>query len=226
MPSVLIICTSATKLSDGTDTGSWAEEVAEPWFLFKEAGFEVTIASINGGEVPMDEASLGAPFATKTVEKFLLDDAAIDAVTNSKKLSEVKAADYDAVFLPGGHGVVVDLVNNAELDRQLSEAWAKGRILSAVCHGPNGLVGVKDAEGNPVVKGRKVTGFSNKEEYMVVKEKLVPFLLEDKLKELGGIYSLAPEPWAEYAVADGKLITGQNPGSSKKVAELIVAALS
>lgn len=201
-----------------------AEEVAAPYLYLKEQGYDVTISSIKGGEVPMDEASLNPPFTTKDVEKFLLDDAAMDKVTNSVPLATLNADDYDAVMLPGGHGTCWDYPDNDELASLVSKMAAAGKVVAAVCHGPNGLVKAKGPDGKPLVSGKQVTGFTNEEEYAVAKEKLVPFLLEDKLKELGAVYS-KKENWAEYAIRDGKLVTGQNPGSSRKVAELIHEAL-
>lgn len=174
----------------------------------------------------MDEASLNAPFLTKEVEKMLLDDTAVKSLEDSVCYKTVPISSIDAVFLPGGHGVCADFAIDPELGKYVSEAWAAGKIVSAVCHGPNGLVNAVDENGAPLVKGKKVTGFTDKEEYAVVKEDLVPFMLEQKLKELGGIFSCAPELWAAYAVRDGRLITGQNPGSSTKVAELVAEALS
>jgi len=225
---ILIICTSANRLgsaSDAAETGSWMEEVAAPYYIWKEKGYDITIASLKGGEVPFDEGSLNPPFLTKEAEKFMLDNDAMAKVTTSLKLSDVDASTFDAVFLPGGHGTCYDLPESEELSKQLSAAWAAGKVVSAVCHGPTGLVNVKDANGVPIVKGRKVTGFSDSEEVAVGKDHLVPFMLESKLKELGGAYECAAN-WSVHAVRDGNLVTGQNPGSSAKTAELVVEALS
>ncbi|KAG2484722.1 hypothetical protein HYH03_016469 [Edaphochlamys debaryana] len=222
---VLIMCTSANKLKD-VDTGCWAEEVCAPFYIWKKHGITATIGSIKGGEVPMDDASLNPPFLTKEVEEFLLDDEAMKGLTESVPLADAKVADYDAIFLPGGHGCVADFPDNAALIKLVEEFAAAGKVVAAVCHGPNGLVNVKGPDGKPLVAGKKVTGFSNAEEYAVAKENLVPFMLEDKLKELGGKFEMAKEKWASHAVVDGKLATGQNPGSSIAVAELVAKLLS
>jgi putative intracellular protease/amidase len=146
-------------------------------------------------------------------------------VTKSKPLSEVKASDFDAVLLPGGHGVCWDLPDHADLIAQLSAAYQAGKVVAALCHGPCGLVNVKDAAGAPIVKGKKVTGFTNEEEIAVGKHDVVPFMLETKLKELGGDYSCG-DSWAPFAVRDGNLVTGQNPASGAETARLVIEALS
>lgn len=222
---VLIICTSADKLG-GKETGCWMEEVAAPYFLFKEKGYDITIASIKGGEVPFDEASLNPPFLTKEAEKFLLDEACMKLVTESIPLSDVNPDNFDAVFVPGGHGTVVDEPDNPELAKLLGKMWDDGKVVAAVCHGPVAFANAKDASGEPIVKGRKVTGFSNSEEKAVAKYDDVPFTPETKLTELGGKYERGASDWAPHAVRDGKLVTGQNPASSAAVGELIIEALS
>lgn len=222
---VLMVCTSHDKLGDTNEgTGSWAEEIAAPYTAFKKAGYEVTLASIKGGEVPIDEASLHPPFLTKVAEEFLLDDEAMKLVTESKALADVADGDYDAIFLPGGHGTCWDLPDNQTLISVIARLWNAGKIVSAVCHGPVGFVNVKDAAGHPIVQGKKLTGFSDSEERAVHKDKIVPFLTEQRLRELGAHYESKAD-WSEFAIRDGHLITGQNPGSSAKTAELVVHAL-
>ncbi|KAG1676650.1 hypothetical protein FOA52_008780 [Chlamydomonas sp. UWO 241] len=226
--SVLIVCTSHDKLGtadDAAKTGSWMEELAAPYYAFLAKGYTVTVASIKGGVVPFDDASLNPPFVTPDVEKFRSDETAMLLVTKSKVLSEVKAVDFDAVLLPGGHGVCWDLPDNADLIAQLSAAYQAGKVVAALCHGPFGLVNIKDAAGQPIVKGKKVTGFSNAEEIAVGKDGLVPFMLETRLKELGGDYTCG-ENWAAFAVRDGNLVTGQNPSSGAETARLMIEALS
>ncbi|EFJ45186.1 hypothetical protein VOLCADRAFT_106142 [Volvox carteri f. nagariensis] len=225
--NILIVCTSCDRLGDTDEpTGCWAEEVVAPYYIWKKHGYNVTIASVKGGEVPMDEASLNPPFLTKEVEEFLLDDAAMKGLMESLPLSQVTAAGYDAVFLPGGHGTCWDFPDNAELLALLSQFVEANKVVSAVCHGPMGLVNVKGPDGQPLVAGKKATCFSDAEEFAVAKEKLVPFLLETRLKELGAVFQSAPEKWAPFALRDGNLVTGQNPASSARVAELVVEALS
>lgn len=221
---VLIVCTSHDKLGD-TDkpTGLWAEEVAAPYFILEEAGVDVDIASIKGGKIPIDPVSLQGDL-TEHTHSFLNNHHDLKSkVEDSISIAEA-SKEYDGVFLPGGHGVCYDFPDNPELIALVESFWAKGKVVAAVCHGPVGLVNVKDPAGHYIVKGRKVAGFTNSEEEAVGKTALVPFLLEDKLKERGALFERGPD-WVPYAVADGKLITGQNPMSSAKVAELILSAL-
>lgn len=222
--SVLIVLTSHDKLGDtGDKTGSWYEEIAAPYYVFKKAGYEITMASTKGGEVPFDQASLSKDFKTSDVEKFLKDTQALQGVEDSLPLSNIDGQ-FDAIFIPGGHGVVFDLPGNAALKKLLEEHFARGAVISSVCHGAAGLFGAKNANGEPLVSGLKVTGFSNSEEEAVGKTKAVPFLTEDKLKALGGLYE-AKADWSEHVVVDKNLITGQNPQSSKQTAQAIVDAL-
>lgn len=222
---VLIVCTSHDKLGNtDAQTGAWAEEVVAPYYLFKDAGLEVDIASIKEGYIPIDQGSLGAGFVTEHVKKYLEDDDLKKKLATSISVSKVSDL-YDAVFLPGGHGVVYDFPENPELIALLEKHWAHDKIISSVCHGPAGIVSIRAPDGQPIVKGRKVTGFTNSEEAAVGKTDVVPFLLEDKLKELGGLYECGPN-WVPYALADGNLITGQNPQSSVAVAKLVLDALA
>lgn len=222
--TVLFVITSHESLGDsGQKTGTWAEEVAAPYYVFKKAGWQVTLASVKGGKVPVDAASLQGDFKIASVEKFLADSEAMAAFENTVPLSKVADSQPDAVFLPGGHGVVWDLPGNKTLDTLLEKTFAEGKIVSAVCHGPCGLLGAKTADGDSILKGKRCTGFSNSEEDAVGKSKVVPFLLEDRMKELGGRYEKAGD-WTSFAIADGNLITGQNPQSSERVAQLVVAA--
>lgn len=227
---VLIVTTSHDKLGDtGKPAGSWVEEVASPYYAWREKGYEVTIASIKGGKIPFDPASEEGDFKTPEAGTFMEDKEAQELVNNSKSVTEVTegaAEHYDAIFLPGGHGIAFDGPTSKELKQLVEAFWNGGKIVSAVCHGPNGLVSATGPDGNPIVKGKRVTGFANTEEVAVAKDKAVPFLLEDKLKELGGIFSKADADWASHVVSDGNLITGQNPGSSKAVADAVIAAIS
>lgn len=198
-----------------------------PLCLAHLQGYSVDIASLSGGEIPFDPASKSGDFLTPEADTFLKDNEAKQAVAQSKALSAVLSEgtdQYDAIFLPGGHGIVFDGPGNPDLKRALEQFWASGKIVSAVCHGPAGLVSANDANGQSIIKGRRVTGFSNSEEQAVGKDKLVPFLLEDRLKELGGKYECGKD-WDVYCVRDGQLITGQNPTSSKAVGEAVVKAL-
>lgn len=223
---ILAIATLHDKLGDsGQPTGLWISELAEPYYVFKEAGYDVTIASPKGGAIPIDPASQQGDFYTSEAKRFLeADDEAKQSLHNSVPLDQVTEPEsYDAIFLPGGHGPVYDLAKSQKAGDILTKAYAAGKIVAAVCHGPAGLVLAKDGD-KPLVSGKKVTGFSNSEERAVGKDKYVPFLLEDKLKELGGKYECTGD-WQPFVVQDGRLITGQNPASSKELGEKVVKAL-
>mmetsp|Transcript_69534 Transcript_69534/g.220133 ORF Transcript_69534/g.220133 Transcript_69534/m.220133 type:complete len:227 (+) Transcript_69534:461-1141(+) len=223
--SVLIVSTSHEPLGDVADkkTGLWAEELMGPYYVLTEAGFDVTVASVKGGKIPIDAGSLGDNFKTDAVKKFMGDAAKMKLIEESVALSAA-TADYDAIFLPGGHGTCWDFVGNAPLAGLVSKMFGAGKVVGAVCHGPMGLVDVK-VDGKSIVSGKKVTGFTNTEEEAVGLTKVVPFLLEDKLKELGGLYEKSGD-WSDFAVRDGNLITGQNPQSSVAAAKLMVEALA
>jgi len=226
--SVLILSTSREKLPVGNGDkkigGLWLEELAAPYFILEEAGFDVTVASVKGGKIPVDPNSLAEGFKTSDCEKFLGSEKTKKLIEESIALQDVNKT-FDAVFLPGGHGACYDLNTDPIVIALLEKQWAAGGVIAAVCHGPAGLIKPQQHSGDPIVKGKKVTGFSNSEEAAVGLTDEVPFLLEDALKEQGGLYSSGPD-WGSYAVADGNLITGQNPGSSAEVAKLIVKALS
>ncbi len=223
---VLIILTSHAVIGDtGKPTGVWFEELTTPYYAFVDAGASVEIASIDGGKVPIDPASIEtAEKNPPSVNRFLADKDAMAQIEASRPVTQVSADDYDAVFLPGGHGTMFDLPDSRALATLLSQAWAKGKVVSAVCHGPAGLVNVVDSNGKPIVAGRRVAGFSNTEEEAAGLTKAVPFLLEDRLRALGGLYEKGPD-FTPFAERDGKLITGQNPQSSQEVARLVLDAL-
>lgn len=222
--SILIVTTSHDVIgSTGKPTGVWLEELATPYYLFRDAGAEVTIASIKGGKVPVDPSSTSGELP-ESVQRFLADPEAQRAVAATPAIEAVDVAAYDAVFLPGGHGTVWDLPGSTALAKGLSAAYAAGKVISAVCHGPAGLVGVTDPAGQPLVKGRRVSAFTDSEEVLAGLDKTVPFLLESRLKELGGLYEKGGD-FQPFAVADGQLVTGQNPASSGLVAKLVLEAL-
>jgi len=223
---ILMILTSAATMGDSDKpTGVWFEELATPYYAFVDAGASVTLASIAGGPVPIDPRSVKSKGGNETsVDRFLADDVASKALNSTPAVSDVSASDHDAVFLPGGHGTMWDLPESAVLAALLGKAWAAGQIVAAVCHGPAGLVNVKDEAGVPLVKGRRVTGFSNSEERAAGLEEVVPFLLETRLRELGGLYESVAD-FQPFAVTDGRLVTGQNPASSGLMAKLVLDAL-
>ncbi len=222
---ILIVLTSHDRLGDtGKKTGFWLEEFTTPYYVLKDGGAEVVLASPKGGQPPLDPKSDAPDSQTESTERFDNDAAAKKQLASTKKLSDVKAEDFDAVFYPGGHGPMWDMPDNPVSLALLETFVRTGKPVAAVCHAPAALVNVRDAKGEYLVKGRKVTGFSNTEEDAVELSKIVPFLLEDKLKERGGIYSKGAD-WGAYALVDGQLITGQNPASSQLVAEKLLAQI-
>ena len=222
---ILMILTSHDKLGEtGKKTGFWLEEFAAPFYVFKDAGAEVTLASPKGGQPPLDPKSDAPDAQTEATKRFKDDQQAVDLLASTHILSEIDAADYDAVFYPGGHGPLWDLANDADSIALIEAMIAAGKPVAAVCHAPGILRDVKTADGAPLVQGKKVTGFTNSEEAASGLTDVVPFLLEDMLKERGGIYSCKGD-WAVHVVEDGLLITGQNPASSQKAAEMVLAKL-
>ncbi|MGA9926924.1 MAG: type 1 glutamine amidotransferase domain-containing protein [Isosphaeraceae bacterium] len=217
--NVLIVTTSCNMLAPDHPTGLWLEEFAVPFTAFSEAGASIRVVSPKGGAVPIDPKT--AP-TEKDREKW---PAALQALSSTGRLAEVAADRFDAVFIPGGHGPMVDLVNDQQLQRLLAAFDRDGKMVAAVCHGPAALLNVRNAAGEPLVKGRKVTGFTNVEERLVLLHSVVPFLLEDALKERGANFESALLPFFSHVVRDENLITGQNPASSTKVAEELLAAL-
>lgn len=223
--NILMVLTSHSALGDtGEKTGFWVEEFAAPYYVLADAGATITIASPAGGQPPVDPKSEAADAQTPATERFYKDAEAIDKVANSVKLSEVKEADYDAVFYPGGHGPLWDLANDTHSIQLIEDFYKHKKPVAFVCHAPAALIKVKDENGEALVKGKTVTGFSNAEEEAVKLTKVVPFLLEDELKKLGAQYSKGAD-WGSYTKQDGLLITGQNPASSTAVAVLLLAAV-
>ncbi|GAB5356846.1 hypothetical protein AAMO2058_000323700 [Amorphochlora amoebiformis] len=224
---VVILSTSASELK-GHKTGAWLEEIATPYYLFKEAGLKVTIASIKGGEIPIDAGSKGENFYTADCKKFDADKDATAALKNSVKFADVAkdAVSYDSIYLAGGHGTCVDFVDNKILNKALAEAYESGKcVVAADCHGPVGICGVTLKNGDPMVKGLEVSGFTDDEERAVKLEKIVPWLLESKLVELGAKF-IKKDNWAVCVSCDtsgeGILVTGQNPGSSHACAQKVL----
>ncbi len=223
--NVLIVLTSHSALGDtGEKTGFWIEEFASPYYVLADAGAEITIASPKGGQPPVDPKSELEDAQTPSTERFYKDNALIDQVAHTLKLSDIKEADYDAVFYPGGHGPLWDLANDKNSIALIEAFYNHQKPIAFVCHSPAALVNVKAINGEPLVKGKELTGFSNTEEEAVQLTKVVPFLLEDKLIEKGAHYSKGDD-WAPHVKQDGLLITGQNPGSSEDVAKLLLETL-
>lgn len=223
---IVMVLTSHSELGNtGKKTGFWLEEFAAPYYVFKDAGAEVVLASPAGGQPPLDPKSDLPDFQTELTHRFKADPAAQQALANTVKLDSVRADDFDAVFYPGGHGPLWDLAGSSTSIALIEAFERAGKPVSFVCHASGVLRHVKTASGEPLVKGRKVTGFTNGEEEDVGLTNVVPFLVEDELIALGAKYAKGPD-WAPFVVEDGKLITGQNPASSEAVAKALITRLS
>ncbi len=223
---VLMVLTSHSELGNtGKKTGFWVEEFAAPYYTLSEAGAEITLASPQGGQPPVDPKSTEPDAQTEATKRYYADNELLQKVANTKKLADVSAADFDAVFYPGGHGPMWDLNKDENSIRLIQNFIKAGKPVAAVCHAPAALIHVKDENGDPLVKGKKVTGFTNSEEEAVQLTDVVPFLLEDELTAQGGEYSKGAD-WSSYVVRDGLLITGQNPASSEEAAKELIALLS
>lgn len=222
---VLIVLTSHSELGNtGHKTGFWIEEFAAPYYVLHDAGADITLASPKGGQPPIDPKSDAPENQTEATKRFKQDNDLQQLLANTKKLSEVSADDFDAVFFPGGHGPLWDLTTDKDSIKLIENFWANKKPVAAVCHAPSVLLNVRDTSGEPLVKGKNITGFTNTEEEAVQLTKVVPFLLEDELKAKGGHYTKKGD-WQSYSVTDGLLITGQNPASSEEVAHKLLDML-
>ena len=222
---ILMVLTSHDQLGDtGKKTGFWLEEFAAPYYVFKDAGADITLASPKGGQPPLDPKSDEPDAQTDATRRFKQDADSKQALAATVPLSGVKVDDYDAVFYPGGHGPLWDLAQDTDSIRVIETMFKAGKQVALVCHAPGALKKVMGADGKPLVNGRKVTGFTNSEEEGVQLTKVVPFLVEDALKENGGQFSRGPD-WQSYVVSDDNLITGQNPASSEEAARQLLARL-
>jgi putative intracellular protease/amidase len=225
MMKILMILTSHDKLGNtGQKTGFWLEEFASPYYVFRDAGADLTLASPKGGQPPLDPKSNQPDAQTASTDRFAQDATAQQALGNTLKLQDVNANDFDALFYPGGHGPLWDLAEDAHSIALIEQFLAQGKPVAAVCHAPAVLRHAKNAAGKPWVMGKQVTGFSNSEEEAVELTQVVPFLVEDMLKANGGHYSRA-ENWQSHVAVDGLLITGQNPASSDATAEALLKLL-
>jgi putative intracellular protease/amidase len=222
---VLMVLTSHSELGNtGQKTGFWIEEFAAPYYVLADAGVEITIASPKGGQPPIDPKSELAAAQTPATERFNKDKALQDKLAHSVRLSTVGQIFFDAVFYPGGHGPLWDLANDDTSIYLIQNFLKHNKPVAFVCHAPGVLIKVKDQNGDPLVKGKNITGFSDAEEAAVNLTDVVPFLLEDELKKLGGNYSKGPD-WGSFVLKDGLLITGQNPASSEDTARLLLKTL-
>ena len=223
--NILMVLTSHDELGNtGHKTGFWLEEFAAPYYVFKDAGATLTLASPKGGQPPLDPKSDDPSAQTDATKRFKSDDEAQKALASTVKLDSVSGADYDAVFYPGGHGPLWDLAEDKKSIELIETMYAAGKPVAAVCHAPGVLRHVKAANGEPLVKGKSVAGFTNSEEEAVQLTNVVPFLVEDMLKANGGDYSKGAD-WAPYITQAGNLITGQNPASSEPAAEALLQLL-
>ncbi|MGA7800416.1 MAG: type 1 glutamine amidotransferase domain-containing protein [Gammaproteobacteria bacterium] len=223
---ILMILTSHDQLGNtGKNTGFWLEEFAAPYYVFKDAGAEVTLASPKGGQPPLDPKSDEPQAQTAATERFHNDPAAQAELADTAPLAGLKAQDYDAIFYPGGHGPLWDLAEDPNSIALIEAFHSADKPVAAVCHAPAVLRHAKGADGSPLITGKRVTGFSNSEEAAVQLTDIVPFLVEDMLQANGGIYSKSAD-WESHFVADGRLLTGQNPASSEATAAAVVALLS
>ncbi|MEA3090142.1 MAG: hypothetical protein QOJ04_1484 [Caballeronia sp.] len=221
---LLMVLTSHDQLGDtGRKTGFWLEEFAAPYYVFKDAGVEITLASPKGGQPPLDPKSDEADSQTDATRRFKSDKDAQAVLASTIKLSTVSSAACDAVFYPGGHGPLWDLAEDPQSIALIETMYADGKIVAAVCHAPGVLRHVKAPDGSPLVQDKAVTGFTNSEEEAVGLTKVVPFLVEDTLKQIGGKYSKGPD-WQSHVVVAGNLITGQNPASSEAAAKALLTA--
>jgi len=223
--NILMVLTSNDKLGDtGHATGFWLEEFAAPYYVFLDAGCAVTLASPQGGQPPVDPKSDEPDSQTPATERFRSDPAAQQALAATRPLAEIEPDDHAAIFFPGGHGLLWDLVDDPQSTALIEAFYAAGKPVAAVCHGPAVLRDPKKPDGTPLVGGKHVTAFTNSEEAAVQLTQVVPFLLEEMLRGNGGSYSKGGD-WQEYAVIDGSLVTGQNPASSAAVARAVIAML-
>ena len=224
--NILMVLTSHDRLGDtGKKTGFWLEEFAAPYYVFKDAGAQVTLASPMGGQPPLDPKSDEPDAQSADTERFRKDADATAALASTRKLADVVKGNFDAVFYPGGHGPLWDLAEDRDSIALIEAAYAAGKPVAAVCHAPGVLQHVRDPYGLPLVQGKAVTGFTNTEEAAAGLTHVVPFLVEDMLKANGGLYEKADD-WAVHVVTDGNLITGQNPASSKAAAEALLKMLA
>ena len=223
--NILMVLTSHDQLGNtGLKTGFWLEEFAAPYYVFKEAGANITLASPLGGQPPLDPKSDDPSAQTAATTRFKADVESIALLASTAKLATLNVADFDAVFYPGGHGPLWDLAEDKQSIALIEAMIAAGKPVAAVCHAPGVLRHTRNVDGMPLVKGKRVTGFTNTEEDAVQLSQIVPFLVEDMLKTNGGEYSKGPD-WHPYVLVDGLLITGQNPASSELAAEKLLGML-
>ena len=224
---ILVIVTNAGEYEKvGMRTGLWLGELTHFWDFAEQAGFSMDIASPSGGRIPLDPESLSHEVLSELgTEKRYRNRRYMDLLENTKKVDDVNVEDYDAIYLTGGHGTMFDFRQSKALETLMARFYETGRVVSTVCHGATGLLNVNLSTGEPLIKGKKVTGFSWPEEIMAKRDDAVPFNLEEEMKKIGADYSKADKPWGVHVIEDGRLITGQNPSSARGVAEAVIKRL-
>ncbi|MGO3344315.1 MAG: type 1 glutamine amidotransferase domain-containing protein [Marinomonas sp.] len=223
---ILVVLTSHSELGNtGHKTGFWVEEFAAPYYAFLDAGAEVTVATPKGGQAPIDPNSETPDAQTQATKRFYDDQAAQNVIANTHKLGDMEQTEFDGIFYPGGHGPLWDLTENQESITLIESFLHANKPIASVCHAPSAFLNIKDGHGDFYLKGKTVTGFKNTEEEAVQLTEVVPFLLEDALKQRGADYQSSAD-WSAFAVQDGLMITGQNPASSELVAEKLLAVLT
>ncbi|RUS45675.1 type 1 glutamine amidotransferase domain-containing protein [Cohnella sp. AR92] len=214
---VLIVITSHSEIKEGKPTGVWLSEFAESYDGFLKQGYDITVASPQGGKAPVDPSSIGADTSEEIIK-------AEQYLENTVSLKDISSDDFDAIFLPGGHGAMYDLPHNEELQTLLREFYEGNKLVAAVCHGPAALVGATLSNGLPLVAGKRVNAFTDREEAETTLAPVLPFLLESRLRELGAIFVAAPN-WSSHHEVDGNLVTGQNPQSTLAVTQAVIEIL-
>ncbi|MEL6450114.1 MAG: type 1 glutamine amidotransferase domain-containing protein [Pseudomonadota bacterium] len=225
MGSAVILLTSHNTLGDtGQPTGFHWVEMATPYYALKEAGYDVTLASVVGGRPPSDPSSAQAQDRPDSVARFMADAHAMEALEMTEPLSELRAGDYDIVYIPGGHGTMWDLAQHEGVGPFVAKAWEAGAVVGSVCHGPAALTETYLSDGTPLVKDKRLVAFTDDEEREARLETVVPYLLESRLRDRGAVFECNPEPFGAHVVTDGRLVTGQNPASVPGLADALVAA--
>ncbi len=225
-PKVLVVLTNHSKYPSRDDTtGLWLTELTHFYEVFNEAGIPMDFVSPRGGNVPLDERSLGWLYSDKNSKALLTEPSFADQLGNSKVAAEVNPEDYDVIFFTGGHGTMWDFRDNADLKRLAEGIYENGGIVSSVCHGAAGLLNLENNDGTPLIAQRRVTGFSNFEEKLSGIESQVPFALQTEMEKKDALYEKGLLPFGSHVVTDGRLVTGQNPGSSREVAKAVLTAL-
>lgn len=221
MKKILFVVTNHENLGNtGEKTGFYLSELTHPWEILKNAGYEIDFVSPNGGKAPIDGLDLNDP-----VNKMFMDSSDLQKINDTLSPEKINPKEYTAIHYVGGHGTMWDFPDNYQIQKIASEIYENGGVVSAVCHGPAGLVNLKLSNGDYMVTGKKVNSFTNEEEIAKKLDKVVPFMLETKLRERGAVFEKS-DLWQEHVTIDGRLVTGQNPASAKRLGEEVLHALN